>query len=127
MGYAGALTAVTLAAFWRGLTATGHPPGHAATLSFMTLAFAEIFHLGNARSSRPVMSPKTAFANKSALGAAVAAVLIQIAALEVAPIAAILHLTPLSIEDWAAVIGLAALPAVAGQALKAVRVRAGRR
>lgn len=121
VGYALAITAVTLAAFWWGLGGELTPSRHAVTLSFTTLALAQVFHLGNARSAFPVVAPRRALANGYAVAAAALAGLLQVAAVEVDFLAGVLGLAPLSAADWGLVVGLAAAPAVGGQVLKAVR------
>jgi Ca2+-transporting ATPase len=121
VGYALLIALATLAAFaWglrRGDTAS------AATLAFMTLAFAQVFHLGNARGEGPVLSPQRAFGNRYALGAAVLAVGLQLLAALLPPLSRVLRVTPLSSSDWLVVGALGLIPAVAGQAIKVVRER----
>ena len=87
----------------------------------MTLAFAQIFHLGNARSAGPVLSLPLALGNKYALGAAAFAVVLQLLTVLFPPLAHVLHVTSLSMIDWVVVAFLGLLPAVAGQAIKTIR------
>jgi hypothetical protein len=68
-----------------------------------------------------VLSLPAATANPAAIGAVLLSLGLQIAALLIAPLAAVLRLTPLGAEDWAAIVILSAVPAVAGQALKVWR------
>jgi hypothetical protein len=56
--YAALIAAVTIVAYANAGT----------TGAFMTLALAQILHLGNARSAGPVLTPPFAFANRAALG-----------------------------------------------------------
>jgi Ca2+-transporting ATPase len=119
--YALGIAAVTMAAYWWGVNATDRPGGHGVTMSFMTLAFAQIFHLGNARSSAHVLSRNRIFANRYAFGAVAVSVVLQVATLQVPWLAAVLHLTAFSTGDWMIVLGLSAIPAVAGQLVKAAR------
>jgi P-type Ca2+ transporter type 2C len=112
--YGVALTAATLGAFsWALFTNRDH----AGTVAFMTLALAQILHLGNARSRDDVLSPTRALANPIAIGAVALAVILQLAT-TLRPLARVLHVTPLGLAEWGVVIGLAALPAVAGQLFK---------
>lgn len=94
-------------------------------MAFMALAFGQISHLGNARSSDPVVHPGAALANPAALIAALLAIALQLSAAFVPALALVLRLTPLSETDWAVVAALGALPGVVGQAVKLVR-RSGR-
>lgn len=116
--YAILITAATLAAFAVGLR-TGTPE-RAITLSFLTLALAQAFHLGNARSPGHVIAPKRAVANRYALGAVVLVVALQLLALYYAPLASVLRVVPIGFRDWLIVLPLAAAPATIGQGLKLI-------
>ena len=109
--YAAIIAAVTVIAF--ALVGT--------TGAFMTLAFAQIFHLGNARSAGPVLSPKIALANRSAIAAVLLAVGLQLFAAFFEPLARVLRVTPLEGREWALVAGLALVPAAVGQTVKLLR------
>ena len=112
--YAAMITAVTLGSYWSALR---HAPDRAGTIAFMTLALAQIAHLGNARSDRHVLAPRRAAANVFAilgLGVALALQLVT----TTTPLARILDVAPLETGDWLLVAGLAALPAVVGQLAK---------
>jgi len=89
----------------------------------MTLALAQILHLGTARSSRPVLRPSRVAANRWAIGAVVLSVAFQLAALHLAPFPTVLVLAPLSAADWARIVGLALVPALVGQTLRWARTR----
>jgi hypothetical protein len=54
----------------------------------------------------------------TALGAVALSIALQLAALGFAPLAAILHVTPLETTEWIVVVALAAIPAVVGQGAK---------
>jgi Ca2+-transporting ATPase len=92
-------------------------------MGFMTLAMAQILHLGNARSLDPVLHPARMVANPYALGAVALSMALQLAAMYVTPLARVLHVAPLHLADFAVVIALGAIPAVVGQARKLWRVR----
>ena len=114
--YAGLITAATLAAFGYGL-ATGTEQ-RAVTLAFMTLALAQLFHLGNARSTRPLLGSGRALGNVWALGAVAVVLALQVLAVYLAPLAELLDVTPLATWDWVPVVLLAAVPALVGQMLR---------
>jgi hypothetical protein len=86
----------------------------------MTLALAQIGHLGNARSSEAVLSPVRALANPSALGAVGLAVTLQLLTMA-GPLAQLLDVTPLTGVEWLVAIGCASLPALSGQTIKSLR------
>ena len=112
IGLFGALiAAVTIAAY--ALAGT--------TSAFMTLALAQILHLGNARSSGPVLAPRSALANRAALAAVGVALGLQLLAAFLPPLALALQVDPLSKAQWALVALLGSIPAVAGQLLKLIR------
>lgn len=121
--YAVLITGSTLAAFLVGLSGPGGGGTRPLTMSFMTLALAQVFHLGNARSHAAVVAPRRALANRYALGAVVVVLLLQALAVEVPLLARLLGVQPLALADWAVVAGLALVPAVVGQALKLGRSR----
>jgi Ca2+-transporting ATPase len=109
------ITVSTIGAF---LWALGFDPAHASTVSFMTLALAQVFHLGNARSVESVLRPARALANPYALGALVLSVALQLVAVSVEPVARVLQVTSLSSTEWAVIVVVAAIPALVGQILK---------
>ena len=123
-GYAAMITAVTLGALLIGLSRGG--PEHGRTFAFATLGIAQALHLGTARSERAVLLPHLALRNRWALAAVVLAVGLQVAAVQIAPLGALLDVTQLRATDWLLVGVLAAVPAVIGQAVHAVAWR-GRR
>jgi Ca2+-transporting ATPase len=117
LGYGTVITGATLAAF---LWTLNRDPAHAPTMAFMTLAFAQIGHLGNARSSEAVLSPVRALANPSALVAVGLAVTLQLLTMA-GPLAQLLDVTPLTGVEWLVAIGCASLPALVGQTIKSLR------
>ena len=109
------ITAVTLGAYLWALR--GGTVERAVTVAFMTLALAQLFHLGNARSRDRVLRPARALANPWALGAVGLVLVLQLLAVYWPPLSGLLRTVPLSPGDWAVVLGAAAVPAVVGQAL----------
>ena len=94
--YAGMITAVTLGAYWSALRSV---PDHASTIAFMTLALAQVGHLGNARSERDVLAPRRAAANGFALLGVAVALGLQLLT-TAAPFARILDIAPLDTREW---------------------------
>jgi P-type Ca2+ transporter type 2C len=93
----------------------------AITVAFMTLALAQGFHLGNARSSGAVLSIQRVGANPWALGALGLVIALQLLSVYVPWLADILGLVPLSRADWALVLPAAMMPAVIGQLARLAR------
>ncbi len=111
------MTAATLAAFVWAL-ATPERSEKAVTMSFLTLSLAQVFHLGNARSSTPVLAWRAVVRNRYALAAVALTILLQALALHLPALAQILRTRPLTLGEWLAAVGFALVPAVVGQALK---------
>jgi len=120
MFYGVLITASTLAAFF---WSVAEDPGRAPSVAFMTLAFAQTFHLGNARSAEAVLSPRRIGANRYALVAVTSALGLQVSAMYVEPLAAVLQVVPLRPDQWIVVLVSSAFPAIVGQTLKAWRRR----
>jgi Ca2+-transporting ATPase len=123
IGYALLISLATLAAFSWGLARNPTNPTYASTLAFMTLAFAQILHLGNARSTVPVLAPARAWSNRYALAAVLVTFGLQVMAVTLDPLARVLGLSSLAGSDWLVVLGLALVPALTGQAIKAATYR----
>jgi Ca2+-transporting ATPase len=112
--YAALIAAATLAAYaW----ALGRAGEDAVSVSFTTLALAQIFHLGTARSRYSVLGGRVALANRWAVGAVGLTIALQLVALYWAPLASVLRLRPLTPLEWAVVAPLSLAPAVVGQLL----------
>jgi Ca2+-transporting ATPase len=119
-GWAAAIAGVTLAAYVWGLR---QAPESAVTLAFMTLAIAQIFHLGTARQSEAVLKLSRMFANPWAVAAVAVSIALQLAAMYAGPLPAVLDVVALSSTEWLVAAGLGVVPGVAGQLLHARRGR----
>ena len=119
--YGGLITASTLTAF---VWALAYAPVHGVTMSFMTLALAQIFHLGNARSRHAVLAPARVFANPYAIGAVVLSMILQIGLVQYAPLAALLQVTALGVREWGVVLALSSVAALTGQGIRLATRRA---
>jgi Ca2+-transporting ATPase len=126
VGYAALIALATLAAAWWGMRTGAPDPRHVTTLAFMTLAVAQLFHLGNARSHGPVMAPARAVANRHALAAVALVLFLQTVVVQWQPLADVLGVVSLSAEDWLVVGAAGLMPAVIGQISRAA-AGAGRR
>ena len=120
VGHALLITAATLAAF-----ALTIDSGRAGTVAFLTLATAQVLHLGNARSTLPTVHPKRLLANRAALAGAALSLALVAATSQFSPLARVLTLDSIGPTEWAVVIVIGALPAIAGQILR--WLRAGQR
>jgi Ca2+-transporting ATPase len=116
-GYAILIAGVSLLALAWGLSGPGGAE-RATTLAFLTLGVSQVLHLGNARSTAPVATRARAVSNRYAVGGALLALTLQGLAVHWRPLADLLGVAPPGPGDWAAVLGLSAVPAVVGQLLK---------
>jgi Ca2+-transporting ATPase len=122
VGHAMLIAVVTLAAF-----AVSFDSGKAGTVAFLTLAVAQVLHLGNARSSRPTVHPNRLVTNRFALAAAAVSLGIVVATSQLPALAEVLSLEGLGPGEWGLVVVAGALPAVAGQLWRWTRARRFRR
>jgi Ca2+-transporting ATPase len=90
----------------------------AVTIAFVTLALAQGFHLGNARSAGAVLALHRVKANLWALGAVGLVIVLQLIALYTPGLARVLDVVPLSLADWAIVLPASLLPAIVGQLVR---------
>ena len=116
------ITLVTLAALLIGLTWSASVPT-AVTMSFTTLALAQVFHLGNARGRAAVLHRAAVVRNRFALGAALLAIALQFLAVAWRPLGDVLATHALDAREWLIVLALSAVPAVMGQAWKLLAAR----
>ncbi len=123
MFFAALIAGSTLIAFTWGLL-TGSLE-RAVTLSFVTLALAQLFHLGNARSRHAVLRRSDVVSNPWALGAVPLVFGLQIAAVHWPPLARVLGTVPLTLAEWAGVIALSVIPALVGQGAELLQTRGG--
>ena len=114
--------AAALAFLW-GRSEFPDEPARALTLSFMTLALAQLFHLGNARSPHAVLAPRRMLSNPFALGALFITLLLQFATVSFEVLRRALGTVWLMPREWLVVLLLAAIPAVGGQVAKLMTAR----
>ena len=100
--YAALITASVMGVFIWGLA----DPGRAVTMSFMTLAFAQIFTWGTPEARQHVLHPRHVIANGYALGAALLAAGLQVATMYVEPLSTILGVHRLTLMEWG-IVGVA--------------------
>jgi Ca2+-transporting ATPase len=113
--YAALISGSTLATY---VWALAYAPTHAVTMAFMTLALAQIVHLGNARNDRAVLRPALAVSNPYAIGAVVVSVALQVAPAGIDSLGAILDVVPLSTVEWTVVLVASAITALIGQTIR---------
>ncbi len=125
-GYSGLITAVTLGVLLWGLREGGGGVERAVTLSFMTLAVAQLLHVLNARSFGPLPLGRALFRNAWLWGAIALGGALQLVAVYQPTVAGLLQTEPLGLSDWAVVGAAALVPLLAGQGWKVVIARRAR-
>jgi len=116
------ITACSLGAYLVALRMV--PLEHARTVAFQTLSLAQVFHLGNARSRAPVVSREAITRNRWAVAAVITVVLLQLAAAYLQPLPSILRVAVPGLRDWLLIVPFSIAPAIVGQGMKMLRVRA---
>ncbi len=86
------------------------------TLSFLTLAFGQLWHVFNMRDARAGLFRNTVTRNRSVWMALALCTAILLVALYWPPLAEALHITPPSRDGWAAILGLSLAPLILTQA-----------
>lgn len=119
--HAALIGAVTVAAY---LFVLERDAPSAGTAAFITLAAAQVLHLGNARSNLPVLRPAAAVANHWALAAVATCAVLILATVHLPALADLLGLQPVEVRVWGTCLGFAALPAIIGQAWRTRAPRA---
>jgi Ca2+-transporting ATPase len=110
---AAVLGALALALLWRGMEVP-----RAITVSFLTLAFAQLWHVFNMRDARAGIIRNDVVANRYVWGALVLCVGLLLGAVYLPVIARTLQTVPPGADGWAIILVMSALPLVGGQALK---------
>jgi Ca2+-transporting ATPase len=118
------LAGVTLLAFfigmrWYGTQGVGLQ--HAVTLAFMTLALAQVFHAFNVRSKTRSAFTDRLFTNGWLWGAVLICLVLQMAAVYVPFLQAVLHTVPLNPTDWGLIAACSLTPVAVVEVVKVVQ------
>lgn len=112
------MTVAVLIAFWTALARLGMDESEAVTVSFLTLAFAQLWHVFNMRSRGASLWRNDVVTNPWIWGALLLCTVLLLAAVYVPALADILSVRPPSRAGWALILGLSPLPLLAGQVLR---------
>ena len=113
--YAAAIAASTLLALYAAGQWLGMDAAAARTVSFLTLAFAQLWHVFNMRSSRSSLLRNAVVRNRFVWSALVFCALLLVAAVQVGPLAEALQTVRIGTSGWVLAIGASLLPLAAGQ------------
>jgi len=120
----GGCTLATFAIGMRWYGAQGEGLQHAVTITFMTLAMAQVFHTFSARSQTRSMFSARLFTNGWLWGATLICVLLQLAAVYLPLLRDILRTVPLTAADWGLIASGSLLPVAVVELVKLVQRRA---
>jgi Ca2+-transporting ATPase len=122
-GYAGLITVATLGAFVVALRWLGMPEDRAVTVAFLTLAFAQIWHVFNMRARGSTILRNEITRNPFVWGAVVLCVGLVYGAVRVPRLASVLSFSIPDQSGWALAVGASFVPLIVGQVLHAFRGR----
>jgi len=117
------MTAAVLAAFAIALRSLGADGHSAVTVSFLTLALAQLWHVFNLRDPQSGILRNEVVDNGAVWGALLLCLALIAAAVYVPGLARVLDIAPLDARAWGVVLGCSVAPLLAGQAWLAIRGR----
>lgn len=119
-GYGVLITASVLVAFGIALYVIGMGMAQAVTVSFLVLAFAQLWHVFNLRERGTTLLHNDVVRNPYVWGAIVICVLLLLAAVYLPGLAVILHLGHPGYQGWLLVVGFSLAPLVVGQLIRKI-------
>ncbi len=123
-GYSTLITIAVLAVLAIALTSLGMVQDRAVTLSFLTLAFAQLWHVFNMRDSDSNLLSNDVTRNPYVWGALALCIALLLAAVYVPFLADLLGVVNPGLRGWALVIGASLMPLLIGQVLQELGVKA---
>ncbi len=120
-GYGLLITAAVMAAFFVALEILDLGRASAVTVSFLTVAFAQLWHVFNVRSAGSGFLRNAVTRNPWVWGALALCTALMVAAVYTPPLARVLGLVPPSASTWLLILSASFVPWIVGQALHARR------
>ena len=114
--YGVAITASTLAALIAAAEWLKLDAGQTTTVSFLTIALSQLWHVFNMRSRRSGLWRNAVMQNRLVWYSLALCLGLILAAVNVPVLAAALEIAPIGVEGWALAVGCSLLPLVVGQA-----------
>ncbi len=121
VGYSVLITCSTLGAFWWALDYYEAEMSKVVTVSFLVLAFAQLWHVFNVRDSSTEFFESGVVRNFHIWAALAFCTLLLLGAVFVTPVAQTLKVAPIDLSGWFVVVGASLLPCLIGQALLLIR------
>ena len=119
-GYGFTITVVVLAALWMAIDWLGMSPRDAVTISFLTLAFSQLWHVFNVRSYVSGLWDNSVIRNPWVWGALLLCVILILLAVYVPILATVLQITSPGMYGWILILAMSVIPVVAGQLYRLV-------
>jgi len=114
-GYGGLITLSVLGAFALALQWLDVGNERAVTIAFLTLAFAQLWHVFNMRDIKSGIVRNNVTLNRAVWGALALCIALLLAALYVPPLARLLRVVDPGAEGWGVILGMSAIPVLVGQ------------
>lgn len=117
-GYGAVITVAVLAAFILALNSLAMDTKRAVTVSFLTLAFAQLWNVFNMRGRTANLFDNEITRNPYIWGALVLCILLLLAAVYVPVLADVMGIVDPGLKGWALVLGMSVIPLIVGQIFK---------
>ncbi|NGP76547.1 cation-transporting P-type ATPase [Balneolaceae bacterium YR4-1] len=117
-GYGLLITAAVLGVLFYALAHPELNQREAVTMSFLTLAFAQLWHVFNMRTDGSGIFDNTITRNPFVWGALALCVVLILSALYIPMLAEILQVVPPNLIEWMIVLGMSITPVIIGQSIK---------
>lgn len=114
-GYGVVITAAVLISFYTGIRMLDYTETQAVTLSFLTLAFAQLWHVFNMREPDSDMIHNSVTGNKWIWAAAVLCIMLLLSALYLPALSGVMELQAPDSTGWQVIITMSLMPLAAGE------------
>lgn len=115
------ITGAVLGAFFWGIHLVGFHPEEAVTMSFLTLAFAQLWHVFNMRDTRSPLLINDITKNKWVWMALLLCNLLLLGAVYIPDLAMVLKLIPISLAEWKVVMVMSFIPVIVVQSTQLIK------
>jgi Ca2+-transporting ATPase len=122
-GFSGVITLVVLGAFGLASMWLGMDSQETITVSFLTLAFAQLFHVFNMRDRGSNIIHNDIFQNRYVWGAILLCVILLLGAVYIPSLAEILKIVDPGLSGWMLILGMSLIPLVVGQVYKSMPIQ----
>jgi Ca2+-transporting ATPase len=117
-GYGAIMSLSVLGALFIGMKHYGFTDEKAVTVSFLTLAFVQLFHVFNMRDPGSGLIRNEVTRNPYVWGALVLCVILILSAVYITPVASVLKIVSPGAQGWLVILSMSLIPFLGGQVLK---------